>query len=343
MLNDVIESLELCVNTHRCPELSASMVPGKRDHVNATHRLVATEICGSPTLKMTTTLQGSLASFMSNARNTLQSAIINQQQVTIVLSSDSADLDSIASTIVLAYIRSSAPSNTPLTNQSVNRHQPTYQYPPLYIPVINALLRDIRDRPDILVMLQHANLQLEHLITLDDLETEPPAGLNPDNTSRLQPRLTRLILMSRIKLVGRLSQEYTDCVVGYIINNDDTADVSKPTGSDPRIAIEAGGCSSLVINHYQNSWNELSTSGSTSAVGSAQDDAAIGFDDTRMRQTWDAQVAKLALAGVLTNTKNLMDQGQTTKQDVMACEYLEAKISLSDVSWNRNTFFESLK
>lgn len=87
----------------------------------------------------------------------------------------------------------------------------------------------------------------------------------------------------------------------------------------------------------------MSTSGSTSAVGSAQDDAAVGFDDTRMRQTWDAQVAKLALAGILVNTKNSTDQKQIMEQDVTACEYLEARIILSDVSWDKKTFLESLR
>lgn len=279
---------------------------------------------------------------MSNARSTLHSAIINQQRVDIVLTKDPVDLDSIASAIVLAYIGSSAPPNTPLTNVSVNRHQPTYQYPPLYIPVINATSRDIKDRHEIFAVLRHASLNPEHLISLDDLEVDPPAGLNPDNTSKLQPQLTRLILMGHTKLTGRLSPEYDDCMVGYISNNKDQPDIPKLNSSEPQITMKTGSSTSLVVNHYHTSWNELSMGGSTSAVGSAQDDAAVGFDDTRMRQTWDAQVAKLALAGILVSTKNMTDQDRTTEQDVKACEYLEAKIGLSDVSWDRNTFFESI-
>lgn len=280
---------------------------------------------------------------MSNARSNLHSAIINQQRVTIVLTSDSADLDSIAAAILFAYIRSSATSNTPLTNASVNRHQPTYQYPPLYIPVINAASQEIRDRPDLISVLQHANLRPEHLISLDDLEVEPPAGLNPDNTSKLRPQLTQLILTSHTKLTGRLSPEHDSCVVGYISNNNGQTNAPKFNSSEPQIATKAGSSTSLVINHYRASWNELSMSGGSSAVGSAQDDAAVGFDDTRMRQKWDAQVAKLALAGILMNTKNLTGQTRTTEQDLMACEYLDAKIALSDVAWDRNKFFESVK
>lgn len=65
-----------------------------------------------------------------------------------------------------------------------------------------------------------------------------------------------------------------------------------------------------------------------------------------MIETWDAQVAKLALASVLIDTANLTAEGKVEAVDREAVEYLEAKILMSARearTWERGRFYEEIE
>lgn len=285
---------------------------------------------------------GSLKSFLRNAKSTLQSAIISQQRVTIVLGNDAADLDSITSSTLFAYLKSSSSSETPLTNTSVNRHLPTYQYPPLYIPVVNSTATRLRERQEITKVLGHENLKLEDLITLDDLETEPPAGLNPDNTSKLSPQYTRIILTGQSTLAGQLSPAFDACVVGHIDNTHDESIPSSPKINEPRISAKAACCTSLIVNRYQMLWNRLSWASNENQPPNSDGYAPPTHDDSTMQTAWDRQIAELAAASILLATDNLEDREVTTEADITAFNYLEDKLLNLESIWNRNEFFKSI-
>lgn len=73
--------------------------------------------------------------------------------------------------VLYAYLRSLAPSNDAFT--------------PLYIPVTNIPSADIQLRPEFLAAFRHANIESEHMITLDDLPdlSVIKSKLRPENTS----------------------------------------------------------------------------------------------------------------------------------------------------------------
>lgn len=271
---------------------------------------------------------------MSTARSSLQTAIISQQRITVVVGNANTDADSIASAIIYAYLKSCS-LNTPLTNTSVNRHQPTYQYPLFHVPLVNQHRQSIRDRHDLSALLQHGNLQIDHLITLDDLEVEPPAGLNPNNTSKLRPQLTRLIVIGSAQSVSGLSPDFDASVVGYIGHRPSRDLGSSSKSADPHIVGSASSCTSIIVNHCRALWDNWSILASSSIIGSWDDDMLV-------RKTWDAQIAKLALAAILESTENLKDDRSTMEHDIDACRYLEAKILLREPSWERDRFYQEM-
>lgn len=291
--------------------------------------------------------RSSLRSFLANAKSNLQNAIVNQQRVTLVVGNESADLDSITSAILLAYLQSHS-GHTPITNPSVNRHTPPSQYPPLYIPIVNIPRADIRIRPELLALLPHANIEAAHLITLDDLCADPPAGINPAGRETLQPNLTRLVLTDHNKITGTLAKRgFHDEVIGCIDHHVDEGSIPTKPSSEPRIIRTAGSCTSLVVEYCRSAWDSLSGSASNAGRSTAaQSDFDVGVDDAAVRRTWDAQIAKFAMASVLIDTTALQSQEKTEDVDRQAVDYLEAKIALAPggvgAQWNRKNFFDEI-
>ncbi|EOD51050.1 putative exopolyphosphatase protein [Neofusicoccum parvum UCRNP2] len=130
--------------------------------------------------------RNSLRSFLVHAKSALRTAIARRERVTLVIGNESADLDSLTCSLLYAYIRSQRP--------------PQNAFSPLYIPVVNIPAADLQLRPEFLALLPHANLQPQHLITLDDL---PPL----DTIGRtLQRENTKWILVDHNALQGILGQ-----------------------------------------------------------------------------------------------------------------------------------------
>ncbi|KAF2090680.1 exopolyphosphatase-like protein [Saccharata proteae CBS 121410] len=271
--------------------------------------------------------RNSIRSFLAHAKISLRTAITSNQKVTFVIGNESADLDSLTSSLLYAYIRSQNP--------------PPHAFSPLYIPITNIPAADIQLRPEFLALLPHANLQPQHLITLSDL---------PDLHAidqQLRPENTQWVLVDHNALLGRLGQIYGSRVAGVIDHHDEENKVPADTAPEPRVIEKAGSCSSLVAEYCRSSWDALASAGQrTSGAAAAQDDSGAGVvNDAAQTQLWDAQVAKLALASVLVDTTNLTAETKTTVHDVKAVEYLEARINVclrTSVEFSRDAFFAEI-
>ncbi|THZ00106.1 DHH phosphoesterase [Aureobasidium pullulans] len=249
--------------------------------------------------------RNSLRAFLGQVKVNLQRAISKNEKVTLVIGNESADLDSITSSIVYAYLRSiTSSAQSPAT---------------LHVPLLNIPKADINLRPELLALLPHANIEQDQLITLDDLP-------NLDDIKQiLLPESTRWILVDHNALQGRLGAIYADRVVGVVDHHTDEGKVPKDTGSEPRLITTSGSCTSLVINHCREAWDRLSCG--TSSTGAAQAQGDTLMEDEAVTSLWDAQVAQLALASVVIDTLNLQDEHKTTEHDERAVTYLEAKIN----------------
>ncbi|KAI9887359.1 MAG: Exopolyphosphatase [Watsoniomyces obsoletus] len=251
----------------------------------------------------------SLRTFLVNAKSALHLANQGSKRVTIVVGNESADLDSLASSILFAYIRTFAP---PAQSQS-------QVFSDIYIPLINIPSADIRLRPEFLALLPNADLEPGHLITLDDLPGEDGRG------EQLRPQNTEWILVDHNVLTGALGDLYRDRVRGVIDHHEDEGVIPTDPTVEPRIVENAGSCASLVTNYLKDSWDQLSSSTTSPKIEDASIRAALGADT--FNGIWDTQLAQLAWAAILVDTSKLTSQHKTTDHDRKAVEYLESKIA----------------
>jgi exopolyphosphatase len=189
----------------------------------------------------------------------------------------------------------------------------------------------------LLALLPHANLERQHVITLDDL---PQAGEKP-----LDPENTHWILVDHNAFQGALGQKYSTRVVGTIDHHDDENIVPLNTGNEPRIIQKTGSCCSLVTNYCREAWDALSSSAQSSTAANAQSDSDNIVDDASLASLWDAQVAKLAMASILIDTTNLKSEDKVTEHDLEAVRTLESKIASSpqaSENFNQDQFFKEI-
>ncbi len=171
-------------------------------------------------------------------------------------------------------------------------------------------------------------------------------------TLNLSPENTLWILVDHNNLQPPFGAQFASRVVGCIDHHEDEHTIpslSPGRFSEPRIIEKCGSCTSLVIQHFRDSWDAFSSSSSISGASSLQRDVGdvgvLDTDDVEVRRTWDAQVAKLALASILVDTQNLIDRGKVMPQDEKAVQYLEAKIQTAPRSgevFDRHEFFTGL-
>lgn len=266
--------------------------------------------------------QTSPRAFLHAAKKQLRSSLSqpSNSRLTFVIGNESADLDSLTSSLLYAYIRSYS-----------RRDQ---LWPGLYIPITNIPAADVTLRPEFTVALRNGGVEPADLITLDDL---PPYEKLPHDS-------TRWILVDHNALQGEL-KSFSKRVVGCIDHHEDENAVGQNLDSgEPRIIEKSGSCTSLVTNYCRDAWNQLSGMGMSSGAAHSQRDAA-GVEDEAVLRAWDAQVAKIALASVLIDTRSLEDENKVTEHDKKAVDYLEAKIALhakSVATYDRKKFFESI-
>lgn len=195
----------------------------------------------------------------------------------------------------------------------------------------------MRIRPEFAALFQHANISASHLVTLDDL---PPLEQIGDV---LKPADTRWILVDHNKLQGTLGSIYSTRVLGVIDHHVEENAVPSDTNPEPRVVEKCGSCTSLVVRTFRTTWDAISTASLSSGAAHAQGDSLV--DDSIVRKSWDAQIAKLALASVLIDTTNLASEHKVEAADREAAQYLSAKIQSSPMyaqTWDREQFYEEI-
>lgn len=266
--------------------------------------------------------RNSLRAFLSHAKESLFTAMEASQKVTMVVGNESADLDSLTSSVLYAYIRSLAPPKNVFTS--------------LYLPLLNIPAGDIHLRPEFEALFHHANFNASHLVTLDDLLAANGPGLNPEQT--------QWILVDHNRLQGTLGQRFASRVHGVIDHHEDEGTVIDKTDPEPRVIEKCGSCTSLVVRTLRRSW-DMSTDASSLSSASAHAQGDSLTTDASVTRIWDAQIAKMALASILVDTANLTAEGKVEQADRDAVDYLEAKVKLSAqdaVQWDRSRFYEDI-
>ncbi|KAG6040788.1 hypothetical protein E4U41_007057 [Claviceps citrina] len=165
-----------------------------------------------------------LSGFLATARSALKTPPAQRPRpLTFVVGNESADLDSLCSAIVYAYIRTnSAPWD-------------------LHVPLSNLTRADLALRREFPTVLQHAGLTTDQLLTLSELPDLPP----PD---------TRWVLVDHNSLTGPL-RKFAGQVKGCVDHHVDEGFVERD--ARPRVIEPCGSCMSLVMDECRQAWQEL--------------------------------------------------------------------------------------
>ncbi|KAM0272630.1 hypothetical protein ACHAQH_008600 [Verticillium albo-atrum] len=171
----------------------------------------------------------SLAAFLAQARAALTAPpALRPNPLTLVVGNESADLDSLCSTVLYAYLRSTTPPQSTL-----------------HIPMSNLPRADLALRPELTAALARARLRPSDLLTLDDL----PEAVTPE--------ATRWILVDHNALTGTLAARgFGARVVGCVDHHADEGSVPAQTGDEPRVVEKCGSCASLVVEWCRPTWEE---------------------------------------------------------------------------------------
>ncbi|KAI1377754.1 DHH phosphoesterase [Hypoxylon crocopeplum] len=173
--------------------------------------------------------QKTLQAFLATARAALTAPPSKRPApLHFVVGNESADLDSLCSTLFLAYFRSHSPPHT------------------LHIPLYHLPRDDLKLRPELTAVLKHAAVMPDDVLTLTEL---------PDRDS-LKPEDTRWFLVDHNVMTGALGQVFGNRVVGCIDHHDDEGKV--PPDAEPRVIQKCGSCMSLVVDQCKETWDALS-------------------------------------------------------------------------------------
>ncbi|KZZ95254.1 exopolyphosphatase [Moelleriella libera RCEF 2490] len=237
-----------------------------------------------------------LQTFLATARNALKGAFSSSSSssssraptLTFVVGNESADLDSLCSAVVYAFVRT---HQAQAAQQQQQQHAPPP--PSLHIPLSNLSRDDLALRTEMTYVLrQAAGLRPSDLITLSDLPDHVlhGGGGRPEST-------TRWVLVDHNALTGPLAR-FSDQVVGCVDHHVDEGAV--PAKASPRTIEPCGSCMSLIVAETRQQ----------------QQDAAAGG-------AWhDAELAKLALAPILVDTTNLTSASKVRPKDTAAVSFL---------------------
>lgn len=141
--------------------------------------------------------RGPVNAFLREAKQALRAAIKNDQPITLVMGTSSANLDSIASSILFSYLRSAAP--------------PQNAWSPMYIPLQQTDKQTLATRSEFTEVFAQAGIQLEDVITLEDLLRDGTTQ------SGLTVQQTRMFLVNSNVMEGRMGQDYRWVSVSMVI------------------------------------------------------------------------------------------------------------------------------
>lgn len=248
---------------------------------------------------MATTPRPALSSFVRLSKAALEKASSEDEgsDISFVVGNESADLDSMTSALVYAYIVHSTSDSTDRT---------------AFVPVINIPKADLALRPEYAALMRHANVNMEHLVTLDDMNEARKRGLDPARTS--------WVLVDHNKLQGQLGDIYGLQVNGVIDHHEEENWVKRD--AEPRVVQKCGSCTSLVVQNLMSRWKAIST----------KDSLEI-----------DAQAAKIALGSIVVDTQNLTAEGKVEESDREATAFLEEMITGFEKQFDRAAFFDEIQ
>ncbi|KAA6413489.1 MAG: hypothetical protein FRX48_03235 [Lasallia pustulata] len=249
----------------------------------------------------------SLRAFLAHAKSALATAIEQSEKVTLVIGNESADLDSLTSSLLYAYIRSlspppphSPPSTSPPTDPLLGPPPPPRtHHPPT--PRRHPPLRPHHTlRPPPAAHRAHA------------LPPPPPAGSSSTTTPSPPPRRPlRPPRPRRHRPPRRRSRRPP----------------RHPPGAapDPEVRLVHQPRGALLPRGLGREFRRGARAG-----------GAV--------EAWDAQVARVAIASVLVDTGNLAVGGAAEDVDREAVEYLEGRIArVAGEAWDRGGFYEEMQ
>lgn len=201
------------------------------------------------------------------------------------MGNESADLDSLTSSICFAYLQSYA-------------HPPKAPFEPIWIPVVNIPAADLSLRPEYAPTLVHAGINPQDLITKDDIIYRSE-----------MVHESQYILVDHNSLQGGGGMNLAKCQIAGVVDHHDDEEEIPDKRVFVRIIKPAGSCTSLVVNYLRDTLNDLPQS---DFVGQA--DASTSL--------CKAEAAKLALASILIDTSNMTATDKVTEHDRRAVEFL---------------------
>lgn len=159
------------------------------------------------------------------------------------MGNESADLDSLCSALVFAYIRSNSPPHT------------------LHIPLSNLPREDLALRNEMTAVLNYVGLSPSQLLTLSELP-----DLDPDDT--------RWLLVDHNCLTGPL-KKFAGRIVGCIDHHADEFSVSQD--AELRVVEPCGSCMSLIVDECRAAWDALSRDNNAAGLEEDEKLAKIGL------------------------------------------------------------------
>ncbi|KAI5868491.1 DHH phosphoesterase [Durotheca rogersii] len=241
-----------------------------------------------------------------------------------VVGNESADLDSLCSTLLLAYFRSYP-------------HGSGGDGGPLHIPLCHLPREDLALRPEFGAVLERAAVTPDDVLTLSEL---PGSGGAAAASAPLRPEDTNWLLVDHNVMTGPLGRAYGGRVAGCVDHHEDEGAV--PSRAVPRVIERCGSCMSLVVDQCAGAWARMSSAeedGDGSATAAATAAATTGGGGGGSAAV-DAQLAYLALAPILVDTANLGNADKTTARDESAVAIAEAKLRSRGVAYDRREFFD---
>ncbi|KAI0111395.1 DHH phosphoesterase [Daldinia grandis] len=194
--------------------------------------------------------QKTLQAFLATAKAALTAPPSTRSApLHFVVGNESADLDSLCSTLFLAYLRTHSPPHT------------------LHIPLCHLPRDDLSLRPEFTAVLKYAAVTPGDVLTLTEL---------PGGDDGLKPEDTRWLLVDHNVMTGPLGQTYGGRVVGCIDHHDDEGRV--PADAEPRVIEKCGSCMSLVVEKCGEAWEALAKQdGGSNKEEAAQINAQLAY------------------------------------------------------------------
>ena len=202
---------------------------------------------------------------------------------------------------------------------------------------MNTRRADLRLRPEFLPVLARAGIDaVEDLITVDDVSSsdlDKETGIDThlgdkESVVSAEKKKVEVVLVDENILRGELASRFGKQVVG-VIDHHEVEKKSKRNADKmiPWLVKQVGSCTSLVVQSCRGHWDQLR-------------------EDEGERTRWDAELANLALASVLVDTRCLKDESKITEEDRKAVEYLEEKIrrrdGLDGDRYDRSAYFNEI-